>query len=173
MRAVRGLPALTSNRYNKPVGAEELAVSSPSTCRGYCEVRRAADGVAARSAPACKAVAQAVGDNTSSPRRGRVAIRRGAAADRVHGTSRADAFLPVGDASLHRPVSTSTSAPSCASARDTPQALSPAPRRRAQRRRSRSRTRQSWRRWGRATRRCGPGGGGVPREQKGDSGRRR
>jgi hypothetical protein len=44
MRAVRGLPALTSNRYNKPVGAEKLAVSYPSTCQGYCEVRRAAEG---------------------------------------------------------------------------------------------------------------------------------
>jgi hypothetical protein len=44
MRAVRGLSALTSNRYNKPVGAEKLAVSSPSTCQGYCEVRRAAEG---------------------------------------------------------------------------------------------------------------------------------
>jgi hypothetical protein len=29
----------------KPVGAEKLAASSPSACRSYCEVRRAARGV--------------------------------------------------------------------------------------------------------------------------------
>jgi hypothetical protein len=45
--AERGLPALTSKRYNTPVGAEKLVVSSPSTCRVCCEVRRAADGLAA------------------------------------------------------------------------------------------------------------------------------
>jgi hypothetical protein len=60
MRAVRGLSALTSNRYNKPVGAEKLAVSSPSTCQGYCEVRRAAEG--AGSTPSRNAEFTWVGD---------------------------------------------------------------------------------------------------------------
>ena len=46
---MRSLAGLKSKRCitPKPVGAENLAASSPSTYRSYCEVRRAACGVGA------------------------------------------------------------------------------------------------------------------------------
>ena len=40
-------PRLRLVDWTETVGAEKRAASSPGTCRGYCKVHRAADGVAA------------------------------------------------------------------------------------------------------------------------------
>ena len=40
-------PRLRLVDRTETVGAEKRAASSPGTCRGYCKVHRAADGVAA------------------------------------------------------------------------------------------------------------------------------